>query len=259
MRENALKRAIRDDRVAIGTTLGSFAERDTPKLLEYAGFDWVLLDMEHSGWSIDTVANLIAWFKATPITVIVRPPDNLPHELAGIMDAGAMGVQVAHVDTGAEAKAVVDAVMYPPLGRRGVGLHAAHTDFSRPNAPEYMEWRNAQTSIVADVESIEGLENIDEILAIEGIDVVHFGQNDLSAALGVPEQFEHPTYKAALHRVAEACRRHGKTFKCNPHDDASCGEAYKLGCRLIGAGRTSGIFQDAMKNAVDRTRKQLGG
>ena len=257
MQENRIKAALREGRVAVGTSVAELATRGLPKMLEYAGLDWAYIDMEHSGLDMDSVANLISWFKATPITVLVRPPDTLYHFMAGLMDAGAMGIQAAHVDSAEEARMVVDAVMYPPLGKRGVGMNSAHTDYTKPKAADYMPARNAQTTIVALIESVKGLDNIDEIAAVEGLDVIEPTHNDLTLALGIPQQYEHPTYKAALRKVAEACKRHGKALKFHAGNDAEAAEMYELGCRIMAIRATTNVLQDALRSDADHLRKQV--
>jgi len=213
LQENRIKRVVRDGGVAVGTVLGEFGTRGIAKLVEYADLDWVMLDVRHGGFSIDAIANILAWFKATSITVIVSPPRYL---LPTIMDVGATAVQIDDVETVADARAIVDAVMYPPLGRRAVNMNSAHTDFKRPAPSEYMRDRNAEVSIVANIESRKGLDNVDKIAAVEGIDIIQPSHNDLSVDLGIPQQYDHPEYKKALRTVADASKRHGKMLKFHP-------------------------------------------
>jgi 2-keto-3-deoxy-L-rhamnonate aldolase RhmA len=257
VQENRIKKAIREGGVAVGTTLMEFGTRGIAKLFEYADLDWVMIDMEHSGYTIDRVADLVAWFKATPITVIVRPPENLYHYLSGIMDCGAMGVQVPHIESAEDARKVVDAVMYPPLGHRGVGLNAAHTDFLKPKASEYMPRRNAETTVVAMIESVAGIENIEEIAAVEGVDVIQASHNDLSVALGVPNQYDHPKYYEALRQIGDACKRHGTALKVNPHTDKDIEDYYKFGYRVLGVRHATVAFQDAIKGDADHLRAEI--
>jgi 2-keto-3-deoxy-L-rhamnonate aldolase RhmA len=259
MQENMIKKAVREGGIAIGTNVNEFPTRGLPKLLEYAGLDWAFIDMEHSGFTMDRVADLLAWFKATPITVLVRPPDNMYHMLAGIMDAGAMGVVAPNVRSAEEARAIVDAVMYPPLGHRGVGLNAAHTDFKKPQASEYMPARNAQTSVVACIESPEGLANIDEIAAVEGVDIVHPSQTDLTISMGIAQQFEHPRFREAQRSISGACVRHGKASMFIPRSDADLASFYAQGCRVILMRGVCDIFQEAMKSNADHWREQVAG
>jgi 2-keto-3-deoxy-L-rhamnonate aldolase RhmA len=257
MQENLIKKAVREDRVAVGTTLGTFGTREMPHILNYAKLDWVMIDMEHSGYTVDTIADLIGWFKATPITVIIRPPDNLYHLLSGLMDVGAAGVMVAHIDTAADARRAVDAVMYPPLGHRGVGLNSLHANYTRPKSAEYFPLANAQTSVIAMIEGPEGLENVDEIAAVEGVDIVQASHYDLSAALGIPEDFQNPTFRSAIAKVAAACTKHKKAFKFNPHSDADTAELYALGCRVMGVQEPVVTMQEGVKANAEHMRSQI--
>lgn len=259
MQENNLKKAICENRIVVGTRIGEFGTRGVPKLLEYAGIDWVMIDMEHSGWGVNIVADLIAWFAATDITCIVRPPDNDYHFIARLMDVGAMGVMVAHIETAADAQAIVDAAMYPPLGKRGVGMNAPHTEYKKPKASEYMPWRNAQTSIVAMIESTKALDNIDEICAVEGVDLIHPSHSDLSEALGVSEDYENPKFKAAIRKVGEACKRHGKAMKFYTRSEEDTKEAIAMGCRILQVPPDTVAYQDKMKENVQKVRGWANG
>jgi 2-keto-3-deoxy-L-rhamnonate aldolase RhmA len=258
MHENLIKKAVRENRVAVGTTLGTFGTREMPHVLQYAALDWVMIDMEHSGYTVNSVADLIGWFKATPITVIVRPPDNLYHLLSGLMDVGAMGVMVAHIESAEDARRAVDAVMYPPLGHRGVGLNSLHANYTRPKSAEYFPVANAATSVIAMIESPKGVENVDEIAAVEGIDIVQPSHYDLSVALGVPEQFQHPKYKEAIAKVAAACKKHKKALKFNPHNDEDIAEFYALGCRVMGVQEPVVSMQEAVKANAEHLRSAIG-
>ncbi len=262
MRENRIKKLVAAGEVAVGTTMLGLGSREMPLLLEYAGLDWVMIDMEHSGFGYDFVADLLLWFKATDITTIVRPPDNLYHLIATVLDAGAQGVQCAEIESADDARAIVDAVMYPPLGNRGVAFPAAGTGYIRPKRGEYaaaMQAANEQTSIVAMIESVKGLDNVDEICAVEGVDTIQPSSQDLSTSLGITGQYDHPTYRDALRKVAEACKRHGKVAKANPNTEADIQAYYELGFRVMGVRNTVVAFQDAMKGDVDRMRGTVAG
>jgi 2-keto-3-deoxy-L-rhamnonate aldolase RhmA len=260
MRENRLKRLLREGKVAVGTTVHSFATREIAVLLENCGLDWVMIDMEHSGYTIDTVADLLAWFRSTPIATIVRPPDNLYHLISSVLDAGANGVQCAHIETAEQARGIVDMAMYAPMGNRGVAFSAPGHDFRRPPKAEYaaaLKAKNEETSIVAMIETAKGVENIDEIAAVDGIDIIQTSSNDLSFSLGVPGLYDHPKYKDALRTVSEACKRHGKAAKVNPHSDADIVDYYNLGFRVLGTRNTAIAFQDAIRSDADRLREKV--
>jgi 2-keto-3-deoxy-L-rhamnonate aldolase RhmA len=145
MKENRIRRMLNDGGCPLGIQIMEFGTRGIAKILEYGSVDYVIIDMEHSGFGIERVADLIAWFKATDIAPIVRVPENLYHFLAGVMDAGAAGVQVANVETADQARQIVQAIKYAPMGNRGLGLTAAHSDFRTPKADEYLPFMNRRS------------------------------------------------------------------------------------------------------------------
>src|SRR6476646_745466 len=122
MKENRLKRVLREGGIPAGHMIMEFGTRGVAKILEAAGLDFVVIDMEHTGFDAERIADLAAWLKATDIAPFVRVPQGLYHFLARTMDGGALGVMVGNVGTGGQARSIVDAVKYAPLGRRGLGL-----------------------------------------------------------------------------------------------------------------------------------------
>ena len=122
MKPNLFRGVAAEGRIPVGHMIWEFGTRGIAKILENAGLDFVLIDMEHTSFDMERVADLIAWFKATPIAPFVRVPQGFYHFLARVMDAGALGAMVANVESAEQAKAIVDAVKYAPLGHRGVGL-----------------------------------------------------------------------------------------------------------------------------------------
>src|ERR1700732_2282339 len=122
MKPNRFRQIVKEGRIPIGTLVWEFGTRGLPKILEAADLDFVLIDMEHSTFDGEHIDDLLALCKATPIAALVRGPQRLYHFLARAMDAGALGVMVANVETAEEAREIVDAVKYAPAGHRGVGL-----------------------------------------------------------------------------------------------------------------------------------------
>ena len=258
IQENCYNTAVRDNKVVLGISLDDFATRGIAKYLENAGLDWVAIDMEHSGYTLDTIANLVAWFEATPLTVIVRLPAHNPTDvISAVLDVGAMGIMCPHIDDAEDARRMVKAAMYPPLGERGVGTNAAHTKFRKVDIGAYLKARNEQTTITAMIESKAGLDNVDAIAAVEGIHSIHPSHEDLSTALGVPGQYTHPTYRAALTKIVEACKRHGKAIKFNPFNEESAAEFYNYGCRILGVRAANVAMQEAITGDVTRMHARL--
>ena len=212
MKENRFQRVLREGGLPAGHMVMEFGSRGLAKILAAADLDFVIIDMEHTGFDTERVADLIAWFKATDIAPFVRVPQGLYHFIARTLDAGALGIMVANVETGEQAKAIVNSAKYAPMGNRGVGLGTAHNDYLPPDPKAYFEYANCNTTIICQIESAIGLRNLDSIAAANGVDVLWVGHYDLSQSMGIPGRFDHPEFQAALQSVVEppearkACR-----------------------------------------------------
>ncbi len=213
MQANKAKAKLKAGEIVFGSEI-MFPSADVVEILAYAGLDFVYMDMEHSATTHESLAHMIRACEIGGSTPLVRIPESVPGEYPGvilrILDLGAMGVIVPHVDTREEAKAVVDAVKYAPLGRRGMFDVGRQTGYgTRMSAPEYVERANAETLVVIMIESSEGLANIDDILSVEGIDVVQIGSSDLSASMGFRGDLAAPEVVAAIDRIVGATRKRG--------------------------------------------------
>jgi 2-dehydro-3-deoxyglucarate aldolase/4-hydroxy-2-oxoheptanedioate aldolase len=232
-----------------------FSSRGMAKILEYGGADFVLLDMEHSGIELERVADQIAWFKATAIAPFVRVPQRLYHFLARVMDAGALGVMVANVESGAEAREIVNAVKYAPGGGRGLGLGHAHNEYAPPDPVAYMEEANRNTTIICQIESAKGLANIEEIAATPGVDCLWVGHFDLTQSMGIVAQFQHPRFLEALRIVVDTARRHQKLAGIQPGNAAQAEQWMKTGFNIISWGADAGVYREALKSGIETVRR----
>ena len=145
MKENSIRRAVREGRAALGTGLKEFASRGVPWIIEEAGFDYCAIDHEHGAFDMETIANLASWFQATNVTAIVRIHKSLADLIPGILDQGIMGIQVSEVETAQEACAIVRLAKYPPIGNRGIsgqGPHTGYKSYGARHATEYAPWAN---------------------------------------------------------------------------------------------------------------------
>jgi len=257
MKPNRFRQIVKEGRIPIGTLVWEFGTRGLPKILEAADLDFVLIDMEHSTFDGEHVADLLALFKATPIAPFVRVPQRLYHFLARAMDAGALGVMVANVETPEEAREIVDAVKYAPAGHRGVGLGSAHTDYVIPDPVTYFREANENTTVIAMIESPRGVANADAIAATAGIDVLWVGHFDLTQAMGIPAQFHHQNFLDAIRKVISAARTHGKVAGINPRSEEQAQEWLAAGFTAISWGNDVTVYRDALSSAVQSLRRQL--
>ena len=198
MKQNVMKAKMKAGEPAYGVSVMI----PSPQIVEMVaglGFDWVMIDCEHGTLSLESVEALTLAAEAGGITPIVRPRSKDPGEILRVMDRGAMGVQVPHVNTAADARRVVEAVKYHPLGSRGLaaGTRPANYGFGLDTA-DYVSQANAETLVCVQLEEAEALLNIDDILQVRGVDVFFIGPSDLSQSLGYPGQTQAPPVRAAI-------------------------------------------------------------
>jgi len=185
------------------------------EMIGYAGFDFVILDLEHTGTNPETLENMIRAAECAGITPLVRVPSAAPDIILRVLDAGAQGIVVPHVASRQEAEQAVSAARYHPLGTRGIS-GGRTTGFGTLTLPAYFERANRELLVVAMIEDQAGVEAIAEIAAVPGIDMVLEGAIDLSQSLGVPADAQHPTVQAAIARIADACREQNVPFCAIP-------------------------------------------
>ena len=258
MKQNRLKQVVAHGRVPVGHMVWEFSTRGIAHMVENAGADFVLIDMEHSGFDNDKICDLIGWFKATSVAPFVRVPQSLYHFLARVMDAGALGIMNPCVESADQAKLIVDAVKYAPLGKRGVGLGTAHTNWSAPAPAEYFKESNENTTIICQIESVAGIQNLDAIAATPGVDILWVGHFDLSQSMGIPGQFADAKFQEYLKLVPQTAKKHGKLAGIQPGSVEQAKEWIAAGYNVISWGADSGVYTRALKDGIDGVRKLLG-
>jgi len=256
MRFNNVKHALNSGKVQIGTWITTLRSPQITQIFATAGFDFIYIDMEHSAFSIETVGDLCYAALAANLVPIVRPSAKEPHLLSRPLDAGAMGLLIPHVDTKAEAEAVIRAVKYPPMGRRGLNLRGVHTGFSKGSGEAYVQATNAETLLIVQIESRKGIENLDAILAVEGIDGAVIGRGDISADLGLTGDTNHPEVLKQVESMISACRKRKKIPGLLVQDIASAREWIRKGVRLVPFANEVTMLMDTAANAVKAIRAE---
>ncbi|WP_181900619.1 HpcH/HpaI aldolase family protein [Paracoccus thiocyanatus] len=193
--------------------LGAFCPAPSPELIEvaaYSGFDFVVIDAEHGPITISDVVHMTRAAHSAGAPVIVRVPEYSGEFIMRSLDAGVDGILVPQVEEAAEVQRIFQAMHYPPVGVRGLAFYARAHGFTRRTGPEAMNSANQHVLTSVLVETPKGVENIDEIMAVQGLDMVLVGTGDLAANIGYgPETAA--KVDAAVTRVAEAGKRHGVT------------------------------------------------
>lgn len=232
MQPNRTKALLAAGQAAIGPTIMESWSVAVVRIMAAAGFDYLFLDTEHTSIGSESLYTLIQMSLASDITPLVRVVDLSYPLVSRALDMGAQGIIIPRVETREQAEAAVSYVKYPPLGRRGAGGDARYGYARRPMQQAIAE-ANAETMVVVMVESGRGLENLDEIASVPGLDVIHIGPQDLSISLGIPWQMDHPRLQEAITHVVDTCRRHGVTAGQNDRDAASFRQWYEMGFRFL--------------------------
>jgi 4-hydroxy-2-oxoheptanedioate aldolase len=199
------------------TVLGSFMRHGDPGLAEsmgYMGWDYLLFDGEHSPLSVRECEHLARISEITGTTAIVRVPSNMPWMIGQVFDTGIQGVQVPMITNGAEALTAARAAKYHPLGTRGLATtRAAKYGLAQPfSIASHIATSNAETLVVAQVETEASIEQLPAILAVPEIDVIFIGPNDLSLSLGVPGELQHPKVQGAFDTIISAVTQSDKAL-----------------------------------------------
>ena len=254
MKPNLIRQRLAEGKVPVGHMIMEFATRGIAKIVESAGVDFVLLDMEHGGRDFGSICDLLAWFKSTPITPIVRVPATEYHFIARVMDAGAQGVMVPNVRSVEQARRVITALRFAPDGDRGLGLGGAQNDYIRPQPVEYMTEANQSNIFLCQIESTKAVDSIDDIASLPGVDNLWVGHYDLSQSMGIVGQLENPVFVDVLRKVADAAKRHGKSAGIQPDSVAQAREWMDLGFNVISYGVDHGVYSAALKAHAEAIR-----
>ncbi|WP_235691853.1 HpcH/HpaI aldolase family protein [Elioraea tepida] len=217
-------------------------------IAEAAGFDWLFIDAEHGAFSEDQATQIALAALPTRCTPIVRVCKGALDQAPRLLDNGAMGVVIPHIDTPDEAAAVVDACKYPPLGHRSLGGPPAQARFAAMPPGELMAALNETLITVVMIETPMAIDHAEAIAAVRGIDVLMIGTSDLTAELGIPGELGHPKVQAAYETVIGACRRHGKFAGMGGVYDQENASAYiAMGIQFILGGSDHSLLMPALR------------
>ncbi|UPY38454.1 aldolase/citrate lyase family protein [Sediminicoccus sp. KRV36] len=240
--QNLAKQALAEGRLSLGFGVHHLRGSAVGALGAATGFDWLFIDMEHGAMSVEEAAQISMAALGQGCTPIVRCCKDALFEGTRCLDNGAMGVVVPHVDTAAEARQVVEAFRFPPLGMRSWGGPPILYGFQPPDAATAQRESNEQVLIACMVETEESVAHADTIAAVPGVDVLMFGTSDLTATMGIPGQIGHPRVRAAYASVAAACARHGKVMGMGGvYDEVVARDYVALGARFILGGSDHGF------------------
>jgi 2-keto-3-deoxy-L-rhamnonate aldolase RhmA len=254
MRANPVKEALRAGGRAFGAMVFEFFSPGLPQLCKNAGAEFVLYDMEHTGLGFETLKTQCALCRGLGLVPMARVPRGEYHFIARALDVGALGVMVPMVGSRNEALRIVACTRYPPQGRRGAAFGFAHDDYQSGEVAVKMAALHERTLVIAQIETDEGLDQVEAIAAVPGIDALWIGHFDLTNFLGIPGEFGHPKYLAAIDRVLAACAASGKAPAFLATDEAGARDYAAKGFRLMAYGIDQLLYQDALRRGLDILR-----
>jgi len=254
---NRVREKLARDELVLCMGLRQARTADIPMIAAQAGFDSIYVDMEHSPVSLESVSTLCAGALGAGITPIVRPPGHGADWISRVLDGGSQGLLVPHVSSAQEARAIVQAARFPPLGHRSVMGATPALGYKALPLGETNKTLNAETIVIVMIETPQGVDLADEIAAVDGVDMLLIGSNDLCTELGIPGELRHPRLRAAYESVAKACRAQGKALGVGGirGDIELQRQLLELGARFIIAGNDVAYLSAAARADVQSLRK----
>ena len=255
---NPVTRALREGRVCVGACTLAFPSGGVGQLFAEAGFSWLYMDMEHSQLTYDGIRDICVASKLAGIVPVAGPTSLADHLVARPLDAGAMGVIAPHVQTADQAADVVRWSRYPPIGSRGLIGFGDLTGFREVDTGEWVKAQNREVLVAVKIESVVGIDNVDEIASVPGLDAILIGPGDLSTTMGIPGQTKHPDVRDAILKMLAAAKRHGVAG--GPHVGApeEVASWAAEGATLMAYSFDAGMLLEASKQAVGEARRLLG-
>jgi 2-keto-3-deoxy-L-rhamnonate aldolase RhmA len=245
---NLCKEKLKAGEIAAGLGIRQARTVDIAKIAAVCGFDWLFIDMEHNTMGIDTAVQIAVAGLDAGVTPIVRTPGKQHFHASRVMDGGAQGVVVPHVDTPEEAAQVASNCRYPPVGHRSLAGGPPQLEYESVPAGEATKLLNENTLVTVMLESPQAIENADAIAAVEGIDVLLIGTNDMCAEMGIPGEFGHDKVVDAYEKTISACRNNGKFPGMGGIYNHDLMERYvKMGCQFLLGGSDTSFLMAAAK------------
>jgi len=249
LKKNHLKEALQDGKVVFGPFL-KFTDPAIVEIMGFAGFDFVIIDAEHGPISMENAQNMIRAAESVNVTPIIRVGNNDEALILRALDIGAQGIEIPQINSKADAVRAVKSVKYSPQGERGVCRYVRAAKYSSMDKFKYFESANKETMIIAHIEGVEGINNLDEILSVPGIDVIFIGPYDLSQSLGIPGQVNHSLVTERMKEVVLKCKENKVSVGTFADDIETAKFCVSLGVQYMSFSVDVGILYEVSRGIV---------
>lgn len=251
-----LKQAFKEGQTLVGTWLNAPSPAQV-ETIGYAGFDFVILDTEHSAFDIAGCENLVRAADAAQLPCLVRVSDNNPTSVSKALEYGAQGIVVPHVSSRAEAEEAVSHAHYPPVGVRGAAPSVRAAHYGQIAWPDYLAQAREETLVVLQIEGHEGIANLDAIMAVPQVDVLFIGPFDLSTVLGISGQLDHPLLLETVGGIVQRARANGIAVGIWMPTPEQAGPWIGQGVQLITVASNDLIFLQGCRTFASKVKAQL--
>jgi len=254
MRVNQTRQRLSKGETVFGCALQVYRSPEIARTFAAAGFDYVFIDMEHGAFDLETVQDMIAASNGSGITPIVRVCEMHYSLVARLLDSGAQGIILPRVEDPKLLAEALSWMRFPPEGKRGYGVNPTMIGYEARSFAEIIAHQNRNTLAVVQFETASAIERADELLSVRGVDIAMVGPADLSIALGVPGEFDHPSMVQAIESLIEKCRRHGVVPGIQTRGLAMAKAWAERGMRFVGSGGEHGLLLEKARDTVAQLR-----
>ena len=254
MKKNNLKKVLKEGKNVFGPFM-KFTDPAAVEIMGFAGFDFVIIDAEHGPISMQSAQNMIRAAESVNITPIIRVANNDEALILRALDIGAQGIEIPQINSKSQAIKAVKSVKYSPQGERGVCRYVRAANYSSMDKFKYFKSANNETMIIAHIEGVEGINNLDEILSVPGIDVIFIGPYDLSQSLGIPGEVNNPLVTEKMKEVVLKCKENKVSVGTFADDIKTAKFWVSLGVQYMSFSVDVGILYEATKQIVKKLKK----
>ncbi|MDC7788522.1 aldolase/citrate lyase family protein [Rhodoplanes sp. TEM] len=259
IKSNKVKALQREGKPAFGTWITLCPHPRVVKILATSGFDFVIIEMEHTDFNMETVGMLSMYARECGLTPIVRPPGTLkPHDLTRPLDAGAQGLLLPSVETAEQFMEIVRGTRYYPIGSRPMNLRGPHTDYFAGDPKQMLAHLNSETMLIVMVETQKAIANLDAILKTGAVDCVMIGPDDLSQDLGIPAEMQNPILHEAYEKVFAICKANGVPYGLSAQSPEMAESWVAKGCTWIPYQNDAAMVLNAARAVVPKLMKAGG-
>ncbi|MBA7479551.1 5-keto-4-deoxy-D-glucarate aldolase [subsurface metagenome] len=256
MKKNNLKKALKNGKVVFGPFL-KFTDPAVVEIMRFAGFDFVIIDEEHGPISTESAQNMIRAAESVNITPVIRVGNNEEALILRALDIGAQGIEIPQINSRSDAMRAIKSMKYSPQGERGVCRYVRAANYSSMDKFEYFKYANEETMIIAHIEGVEGINNLDEILSVPGIDVIFIGPYDLSQSLGISGEVSHPLVTEKMKEVILKCKKNKVAVGTFADDVGTAKSWISLGVQYMSFSVDVGILYNISKTIVNKLKNLI--